>query len=165
MKSYTYVCKEPGRILHNPNAMRGGLPGIGEGIEHRGKGQCTEEEICVDHRDMAWCVAIENYVDIARHKGLITGKYDMSGKAMSAIFSQKDGKTPMDASAINIEAGNSGPGGLGLPRQHRSCRNCHELSSENFAPKTNSLGVEATMKTAAVAGVLWLALLAPPTTG
>ena len=133
--------------------------------------QCDEGEMCIKGRgmselwrrpiDIAVCMKTEAYIEVTSSND--TGALDkaFTDVRMDATLSAKDQKTLFKADSINLEAGVSALGGAKGSTQRKSCVDCVELTSDPFAPKTDSLHTEVKLLTAgtAAAGILWLTFL------
>ena len=134
-------------------------------------GHCNNDEICVDGlgrgggsrygpHSVASCVSTQYFVRMIRNAGKPTGErqplLDLGGKQARMVASKADGTTPLEVDTFGVVAVDA----MGEAVQSNKCRDCMELKTDKFEPKTDGLKAQATLlTTGAVAGILWLAVL------
>ena len=86
----------------------------------------------------------------------------------SAVFSMRDGRTPLEVEMISMSAGITGAGEIGKEAgktDGESCQNCVDLSTGALEKGADALNMEATVAAGVGAagvgtvGILWLAAL------
>ena len=81
----------------------------------------------------------------------------------SAVFSMRDGRTPLEVEMISMSAGVTGEREIGEEAGktgEESCQNCVDLSTGTLEKGADALKMEATVAAGAGAvGILWLAAL------
>lgn len=141
----------------------------------RRNGHCWHDEVCVNGygpgnelissigMSIATCVNRKMF-HVVKPIGLKLDKAALArsfeGKRLSMVVSKTDESTPIEVDTLDVEAKGASMGdadGAGVGR----CKGCADLETQQFKKGVESLKAEAKMLTtgAAVAGILWMALL------
>ena len=165
LQSYTIICHVVVPLLDAAGAPISRFVPIQTVASRTRDGHCEDHEICVpglgagrsrSGRRMASCVRTEyfvNYISWGDHRqqGLHLG-----GTQASVVVSQPDETTPMEVAAFRVDAETTSMSSV----QKNTCRDCLELETDQFRPRTEGLKVQTTLlTTGAMAGVLWLAII------
>ena len=142
------------------------------------QGTCRKYEICVNgHRDpdgtptTAACVGKQDFFEYVPKKASKTGQDSSLREAfkrlttVSAMFSQSDGRTPLELEMIALSAGVAGAEKAGEEEEvhqtdRESCHDCVDLNTGTLDQETDALKMQATVAGgigATGAGILWLA--------
>lgn len=147
-------------------------PGIP--ISIRLKGQCNENEICVDgangvsgdgwnrlgRRSIASCVRKDYFTRMISMSGKAADERsplsDLNGKRAQVVVSKLDETTPLEVNKFDVETFNA----KGDTVQRKECHDCLDLSTDKFGPDLKGLKAEATlMKAGVTAGIIWVAVM------
>ena len=139
-------------------------------------GECWRNEICIDGYGPgnelvssvglkhANCVDRRDFHLVKAPIGLKLNKQrlmrTLEGKRLSMVVSKVDESTPLEMETLDVEAEGAATGDAKGGRIDK-CRDCVDLETQQFRKGTESLKADARMLTtgAAVAGILWLALI------
>ena len=81
-------------------------------------------------------------------------------KRTYAVMSKVDTRTPFEVDTYDIDAWVHGSRIEAGALQSKKCRDCMDLVTDAFEPKTDALKIEAILlTTGAAAGILWLAFM------
>ena len=163
------------------------------GVFIHAPGECEDSEICIDGRnlhnhefhhipipDTAYCVSINNFVEIALERSRTTKDPSAvevasdvgpgmasAGYAMEAVMTGLDHKTSLFMHSLKMQAQTLDVDKnrlvwRTLDRGMTQCTNCSSLALGPLPIGTQRVKVDAVLKAATAVGLLYLASVAPP---